>query len=123
MLTDGKTHDYMKIVQGYAHMNGLICSIPWIAAVFPYLPKPKAFERLYQFARDRVSERLPLGTGPSDIFSHFLREDRVTKKKYKRKDLDVECVSLIIGGQSACKVSTQINSCQLTFDFRLRYNV
>jgi len=98
MLTDGKTHDYMKIVQGYAHTNALICTIPWIAAIFPYLPKPKAVEGLYQFARDRVSERLPRGTDAPDIFSHLLQEDRVTKNKYSRKELDVECVALVIGG-------------------------
>ena len=61
MLEDGKSHDYMKIVQGYAHTNALICTIPWIASLFPWLPKLEAVEKLYRFARERVAVRLPLG--------------------------------------------------------------
>jgi hypothetical protein len=39
MLEDGKSHVHMKIVQGYAHTNSLVCTIPWIASIFPWLPK------------------------------------------------------------------------------------
>jgi hypothetical protein len=39
MLEDGKSHVHMKIVQGYAHTNALVCTIPWIASIFPWLPK------------------------------------------------------------------------------------
>jgi hypothetical protein len=100
MLKDGKSHDYMKIVQGYAHTNALICTIPWIASIFPWLPKLEAVEKLYRFARERVMVRLPLGQTPTDIFSYLLREDRVSKRKYTQKELDIECVALVIGGTS-----------------------
>ncbi|OCK85373.1 cytochrome P450 [Lepidopterella palustris CBS 459.81] len=105
MLEDGKTHDYMKIVQGYAVANALICTIPWIASIFPWLPKLEAVESLYRFARKRVIDRLPFGEKPTDVFSYLLREDRVTKQKYTQKQLDVECVALIIGGSDTTSSS------------------
>jgi cytochrome P450 len=98
MLEDGKAHDYMKIVQGYAQTNALICQIPWVAAIFPYLPKVEAVEALYRFSRERVMARLPFGRKPPDVFSYFLDEDRVTKQKFSQKQLGAECASLIIGG-------------------------
>jgi hypothetical protein len=98
MLEDGKSHDHMKIVQGYAHTNALVCTIPWIASISPWLPKLEAVENLYRFAGERVAVRLPLGSTPTDIFSYLLREDRVTKRKYTQKELNIECVTLVIGG-------------------------
>lgn len=98
MLEDGEAHDYMKIVQGYARTNALICQIPWCAAIFPYFPKVEAVEALYRFSRERVMARLPFGKKPLDVFSYFLGEDRVTKRKFSEKQLGAECASLIIGG-------------------------
>jgi hypothetical protein len=85
MLENGKSHDYMKIVQGYAHANVLICTIPWIAFIFPWLSKLEVVEKLYRFARERVMVRLPLGQTPTDIFSYLLGENRVPKRKYAQK--------------------------------------
>lgn len=110
MLEDGKTHDYMRIVQGYAHTNALICQIPWVAAIFPYLPKVEAVEALYRFSRERVMARLPFGRDPPDVFSYFLGEDRVTKQKFTEKQLGAECASLIIGGSDTTSSSLALDS-------------
>jgi hypothetical protein len=88
----------MKIVQGYAHTNALICAIPWIASIFPWLPKPGVVEKPYRLVRERVMVGLPLGQTLTDIFSYLLREDRVSKRKYTQRELDIECVALVIRG-------------------------
>jgi hypothetical protein len=76
--------------------NALICTVPWVALIFPYLPK---LEALYWFAWEKVISRLPMGQQPADVFSYLLQDDRVTKNKFTQSQLDVECVALIIGGK------------------------
>lgn len=99
MLKNGKEHDYMTIVQGFAIFGGMISTIPWIATIFAWLPKHKDAEGLFTFARERVKERLPHGQNVEDIFSNLLVEDRVTKKKYTEPELVVESLMLSIGGE------------------------
>lgn len=98
MLKEGKTHDYMRIVQGFAKFNALICSNPWCATLFAWLPKSPAAEALFTFAKDRVKERMPLGQAPTDIFSKLLEDDRVSKKKHDDLELILESLMLSIGG-------------------------
>jgi cytochrome P450 len=99
MLKHGKEHDYMTIIQGFAVFGGMLSTIPWIATLFAYIPRNKAAEGLFTFAKERVKERLPLGQSVKDVFSYLLAEDRVTKKKYTEPDLVVESLMLSIGGE------------------------
>jgi len=98
MLKNGKEHDYMTIVQGFAIFNALVCSIPWCGSIFAWLPRDKSAEGLFTFAKDRVKERLPLGKSVDDIFSYLLNPDRVTKKSYTERHLILESLMLTIGG-------------------------
>ncbi|KAF2802071.1 cytochrome P450 [Mytilinidion resinicola] len=105
MLKHGKEHDYMTIVQGFAVFGGMISTIPWIATTFAYIPRNKAAEGLFTFAKERVKERLPLGQTVKDVFSYLLVEDRVTKKKYSEPELVVESLMLSIGGSDTTSSS------------------
>lgn len=98
MIKEGKKHDFMVLVQGYAMFNTLICTIPWCGTIFSWLPKSEAAEGLFSFAKQRVQSRLPLGQSRTDVFSHFLNEDRITKKKYTEKELELEAINLTLGG-------------------------
>ncbi|KAI9743076.1 MAG: hypothetical protein M1818_003371 [Claussenomyces sp. TS43310] len=97
MLKNGKEHDYMTIVQGFAKFGALISTIPWCSSLFAWLPKSEAAEGLFTFATERVKERLPLGDSPPDVFSTLLAEDRVTKKRYIEPELVLESLMLSIG--------------------------
>jgi hypothetical protein len=100
MLEDGKSHDYMQLVQGFSHQNALVCTIPWCTSIFSWLPPLEAMNKLFLFAAKQVAARLPHGQTPTDIFSHLLKEDRMTKRKYTTRELNIECVALVIGGNS-----------------------
>ena len=105
MLKNGKQHDYMTIVQGFAKFNALVCTIPWCSTLFAWMPKTKSAEGLFTFARERVAERLPLGKGPPDIFSTLLVEDRVSRRKYNDLELILESLMLSIGGSDTTSSS------------------
>jgi cytochrome P450 len=105
MLKHGKEHYYMTIVQGFAKFNALNCTIPWCGTMFAWLPRDKSAEALFTFAKDRVAERLPLGTIIPDIFSSLLVSDRSTKKKYSEKYLILESLMLSIGGSDTTSSS------------------
>ncbi|OCK79910.1 cytochrome P450 [Lepidopterella palustris CBS 459.81] len=98
MLQGGASSDYMRIVQGFANFNSLICTIPWCSTVFAYLPKAKGAEALFRFAAEQVKSRLPLGTSRKDAFSYLLGEDRVTRRSYNKQQIVLEALNLIIGG-------------------------
>lgn len=78
-------------------------TIPWIATIFAFLPRAKAAEGLFSFARERVKERLPLGQTVKDIFSYLLVEDRPSKKKYTEPELVLESLMLSIAGEYRIK--------------------
>ena len=105
MLKEGQNHEYMKIVQGFANFNSLICTIPWIGSAFAYAPRNEGAESLFKFARERVAERLPFGKARSDVFTHLLAEDRVSKKKYDRDELVRESFMLTIAGSDTTSSS------------------
>jgi hypothetical protein len=99
MLKNGKEHDYMTDVQGFAVFGGMVSTIPWIATIFAYLPRREMAGGLFRFARESVKERLPLGQSVKDVFSYLLVEGRVSKKKYTEPELVVESLMLSIGGE------------------------
>ncbi|OCK75223.1 cytochrome P450, partial [Lepidopterella palustris CBS 459.81] len=101
MLKSGTQNNAMTIVQGFAQFNALICTIPWCATLFAWLPKAKLAEDLFTFAKERVKERLPLGKSRADIFTHLLAEDRVSKKKYNNLELILETfLTVLIGSDT-----------------------
>jgi len=70
-----------------------------------WLPKDKDAEGLFKFAKERVRKRLPEGRSRTDVFSHLLVEDRVTKKKYSNLELILESLMLTIGGSDTTSSS------------------
>jgi len=105
MLNTGTQNDAMTIVQGFAQFNAQVCTIPWCSTLFAWLPKDPKAEGLFTFAKERVKERLPLGTSRDDVFTHLLREDRVSKKKYNELELILESLMLTIGGSDTTSSS------------------
>jgi hypothetical protein len=45
-------HDYMRIMQGFAKFNAIICTTQWCATIFSWLPKAETAPALFTFARD-----------------------------------------------------------------------
>ena len=98
MLKEGSSHDYMRIVQGFAYFNALVCTIPWSGSLFAWFPKNQDAQGLFDFTGDRTRKRLSFSQSKKDIFAHFLVPDRVTKKKLNNIELELEAFEVIIGG-------------------------
>ncbi|KAF2802338.1 cytochrome P450 [Mytilinidion resinicola] len=105
MINTGTANDAMNVVQGFTRFNSLVCTIPWCSTLFAWFPKDPKAEGLFTFAKERVKQRLPLGTTRDDIFTHLLREDRVSKKKYSDLELILESLMLTIGGSDTTSSS------------------